>query len=69
MVILKKNADTWELPITDLIEMIEEDNTLITINDGTFFVLWNMLFKFCNNACIMPGYDKQFIFNNFYSVV
>ena len=45
--------------MTDLAEMIEKYNTLITINDGTFFVLWNMLFKFCNNACIMPNFGKK----------
>ena len=29
----------------------------------------NFPFKVCNTDCIMPGFDKQFIFNNFYMVV
>ena len=29
----------------------------------------NFPFKLCNTDCIMPGFYKQFIFNNVYSVV
>ena len=31
----------------DLIKMVEKHNTLITINDCTTFLLWNISFKVC----------------------
>ena len=46
----------------ELIEMSEEHNTFNAINYGTFFVFWNISFKVCNNACIMPRFGK----NNFH---
>ena len=51
----------------ELIEMVEKRNILITINCGTFFVFWNISFKVCNNAYIMPCFSKN-IFINVYSV-
>ena len=40
--------------------MAEKHNTLITINCGTFFVLGNISFKVCINACIMPRFGKNY---------
>ena len=44
--------------MVELIEMVENHNTLITINYGTFFVFWNISFKVYNNAWIMPRFGK-----------
>ena len=35
----KKHAGTWELPMNELIEMVEKHSTLITINYGTYFFI------------------------------
>ena len=35
----KKLSDTWELPIIELIKMVEKYNTFITINCIAFFIL------------------------------
>ena len=40
------------------IEMIEKHNILITLKYGTF-LFWNISFKVCNNACIMPRFGKK----------
>ena len=42
---LEKNYDTWELPIIELIEMVEKHNSLITINDGTYFCILEYLIQ------------------------
>ena len=40
-----------------LIEMVEKQNTLITINLGTYlFILGGGSFKVCNNACVMSSF-------------
>ena len=41
----------------ELIKMAEK-NTVMTIN-YVFFVFWNISFKVCNNACIMPRFGKN----------
>ena len=45
MVIFEKHSDTWELPIIELIEMLENQNTLITINYGTYFCILEYFIK------------------------
>ena len=47
-----------------------------TVNfDDKYFLQFQLLsnqnfpFKVCNTDCIMPGFGKQFILNNFYLVV
>ena len=45
--------------MVELIEMVEKNNTLITINYGTFYLIWNISFRVCNNAWIMPRFGKQ----------
>ena len=39
VIVLKKHSDTWDLPMIELIEMVENQNTLITINYGTYFCI------------------------------
>ena len=48
--------------------MVENRNTLVTIYYGTYFVFWDISFKVCNSACIMPSFDKNNHFIHFYSV-
>ena len=43
----------------ELIEMLEKHNTVINIIMVIIFVFWNVLFKVCNNACIMPKFGKN----------
>ena len=38
-----------------------------TISYGTYFLFWDISFKVCNNACIMPSFGKN-KFINFYSL-
>ena len=38
----------------ELIDIVEKQNTLITISCGAFFCILEFLFKVCNNAYIMP---------------
>ena len=45
--------------------MVEKHNSLIIINYGTYFIFWDITFKVCNNACIIPSFGKII---NFYSV-
>ena len=47
------------MPMIELIEMVEKYNTLITINYGTYFVVWIISFRFFNNTCIMPSFGKR----------
>ena len=47
----------------ELIEIAEKHNTLITINYVTFF-FWNISFKVCYDAYIMPRFGKK-IFRQF----
>ena len=49
-------------------------NDTVNFEDNFFVYFWwlsnqNFLFKVCNSDYIMPGFDKRFIFNNFYSMV
>ena len=49
-------------------------NDAVNFEDN-FFVQFKWLsnqnfpFKVCNTYCIIPGFDKQFIFKNIYSVI
>ena len=43
-------------PVIELIYIVGEHNTLISINCGTYFVFFNFAFKVCNTAWIMPGF-------------
>ena len=49
-------------------------NDTVSFEDNIFVQFYRLSnqsfpFKVCNTDCIMPGYDKQFIFINFYLVV
>ena len=39
MVIFEKKTDNLDLPIIELVEMVEKHNTLITINYGTYLCI------------------------------
>ena len=44
----------------ELIEMVEKHNTQVTKKIIILvFVFWNISFKVCNNACIMPRFVKN----------
>ena len=61
IVILKKQSDKWDIPMIELTEMVEKHNSLIAINDGTYFVFWDISFKVWNNACIMPSFGREIV--------
>ena len=56
-------------PAIELVGIVEKHDTAITINCGTYFLLYNVSFKVCDDAWIMPSFCEQFIFVNIYSVV
>ena len=39
----KNHSDTWDVPMIEPIEMVEKSNTLITINYGTYFCIFEYL--------------------------
>ena len=48
-------------------------NDTLNVKDKLLYILVvikpEFPFKVCNTDCIMPGFDKFFIFDNFYSMV
>ena len=61
-----KNAHDFSPPDIELIYIVENHNTLIQINCGTYFLFWDFAFKFCNTAWIMPCF-WDFVFTPFLS--
>ena len=66
LVLAKKRFHQFLLSVLKMNDTVDFEDIFCTLE---VVIKPEFPFRVCNTDCNMPGFDKQFIFNNSYSVV